>query len=250
MQVYLFPESVRIQVDSVYPLAPVQDQYFVRKASFLKLYYYVQEIGLIPTLIKVISRWKERARNRKFMLVGQGRVLETSGGSFKSGDSVVFIAPNHAEYEAEVVVHESCVCLKAPQPSCAEEPSAWYTPLMGWSPYSGSPCPALEILHLKNRLLALWAQVQGKSNVVAPKAVEPFQKPSSLLDASSNLSAVLFGLGNYAKTCILPNLHRQIELVKIHEIDPAQFAFEKRGVMYDTSPWPRADERFDVVIVA
>lgn len=45
---------------------------------------------------------------------------------------------------------------------------------------------------------------------------------ASLMPSVKPIPAALFGLGNYAKTQILPNLDKRIKVKEIHEIDPMQ----------------------------
>jgi predicted dehydrogenase len=70
--------------------------------------------------------------------------------------------------------------------------------------------------------------------------------------AKGTLKAVLFGLGNYAKVCMLPYLHKRIKVGKIHEVDPLQMMPISRWRCHlDTSPVPRADDKsFDVFFIA
>jgi predicted dehydrogenase len=64
-------------------------------------------------------------------------------------------------------------------------------------------------------------------------------------------SAVLFGLGNYAKTQILPVIRRQLRLEAIHEVDPDQLATARGfNTTLDTSPRPREGESYDVYFLA
>ena len=53
-------------------------------------------------------------------------------------------------------------------------------------------------------------------------------------------NAVLFGLGNYAKTSIIPNIKGNIDLERVHEVDPDQLPVlaKNRAISLDTSPKP------------
>jgi len=62
----------------------------------------------------------------------------------------------------------------------------------------------------------------------------------------------LFGLGNYAKTVVLPNIKKSLRIECIHEIDPTQIGRipQATDIAYDSSPSLRDDERYDAVFVA
>jgi predicted dehydrogenase len=66
-----------------------------------------------------------------------------------------------------------------------------------------------------------------------------------------HLEASLFGLGNYAKTTIIPNLKNEIEVSHIHEVDPLQIG-DPSGweCTVDTSEKARPDERPDIYLIA
>ena len=66
---YLFDDSVRIAVLTFANLKKINNQYFVRKKSLLKVYYYIFEIGLVPTLRKILSRFRETYRNEKYFSI-------------------------------------------------------------------------------------------------------------------------------------------------------------------------------------
>jgi predicted dehydrogenase len=62
---------------------------------------------------------------------------------------------------------------------------------------------------------------------------------------------VLFGLGSYAKTQIIPHVRRHLRLEAVHEIDPDQLsAAGLRGVTLLTRPGPGEAERYDAWFVS
>ena len=60
--------------------------------------------------------------------------------------------------------------------------------------------------------------------------------------------SIIFGYGHYAKTVIIPNLHPDIQVAKVHEIDPMQLGpVDHLPLEVDSSPIPRTNEQFDVI---
>lgn len=62
---------------------------------------------------------------------------------------------------------------------------------------------------------------------------------------------VIFGLGNYAKTNIIPKIENKIKLLTIHEIDPTQIhkSYVKKYNV-DTSEMLRDSEKYDAYFIA
>jgi predicted dehydrogenase len=81
------------------------------------------------------------------------------------------------------------------------------------------------------------------------KHTQVIERPPS---TSSKPSGILFGLGNYAKTAILPNIKGNINLERVHEIDPGQLRFLSgyKNISLDTSAIPRKDLKFDAWFIA
>ena len=63
-------------------------------------------------------------------------------------------------------------------------------------------------------------------------------------------NGVLFGYGNYAKINIIPYSEPFVDIKSVHEIDPTQIFLERRVQKWDSSPFPRKDEKHDVYFVA
>ena len=76
-------------------------------------------------------------------------------------------------------------------------------------------------------------------------------KPSSA-NGSTRPQAVLFGLGNYAKTQIVPNVKKYIDIRRIHEVDPDQLSSMRRSKNQDitTAATHLGDRKFDVWFIA
>lgn len=149
--------------------------------------------------------------------------------------------------------------------------------LRGWSPYSGlrldcAACTA-ALDEVEARLLNVdWSSCQRFSRTkdlsekpslypsyqrdvesfpIHSKTQAGLLKPQSAKLKPKELSAVLYGLGNYAKTIILPNTPRGICIKSIHEIDTTQIGpFPSSQITWSTAPYPASDERTDVYFVA
>jgi predicted dehydrogenase len=122
----------------------------------------------------------------------------------------------------------------------------------GWSPFSGEQLDAESI---SKSLADVYAQITSrdhKANAIS-LSIKP-EETSGSTDTtadSDRLRAALFGLGNYAKVFIIPNLDRRICLAAVHELDPAQLGLESWGEGYmSTSPRPVDPGKFDVYFAA
>lgn len=258
----LLPNCLRIQVLSIANQKKIENQYFVRSKSLQKIYYYCKEIGIKNTLIKIMSRMREKLRNEKYFSFGIGSIIQSTSQSYQEGQVVLFIAYNHPACPERVVIHEKLAFL------ITQEDFSWVTNnkiawfknnfldgaewcnFIAWSPYSGNPTPELnkplqEKIHLfwKNISIKGAINVQIKpTNIVEFTAMQPKK--------TSKKSAVLFGYGNYAKTILIPNLHKRINLSAIHEIDPAQLHPLKPRYYYNTDPFIKDNEHYDVYFIA
>ncbi|EKD73556.1 MAG: oxidoreductase, partial [uncultured bacterium] len=68
---------------------------------------------------------------------------------------------------------------------------------------------------------------------------------------SKKLKVCLFGYGQYAKTIILPNIKKSVDIAYIHEIDPTQLPTKKsKFITYDTSPTIRPETACDIYFIA
>lgn len=245
--------DVRIAVEELRALRDVSEQYVSPPRSLRLLVNYVVRFGLVDAARKVHSRLSERGRNRKIAAYGHGTVLEAPAGcGIAPGDLVAFFAPSAAPDAERIVVDQAFVRLASeralPPPSTAlpDELAGF----LAWSPHSGVPLDEKAIRRGLGELAATSspdagpAERQAPAPVIAERRDLPRTKPAQP-------SVGIFGLGNYAKQMILPNLPASAELVRIHELDPRQLAGSKRDdVSLDTSPWPRDDENYDLWFVA
>lgn len=259
---YVLPNSVCIKVFAIANLEKIHDQYFVRSKSFRKIYYYCKEIGIKNTVIKIISRTREKVRNEKYISLGIGTVTQSMSQAHGIGETVFFITYNHPACPERVVVHEnftSSFTLKNPSLISNNKIAwfkdivtneKWWSSFVAWSPYSGNPAPDLNASIIE-KIQLFWKNIN--CNDAINVQIEPTEITTIKSSQSKKLlrkSAILFGYGNYAKTILLPNLHKGISLVAIHEIDSMQLIPLKNSIYYDTSPFLRDREQYDIYFIA
>ncbi len=232
----------------------ITDQFIEYPFSPWLLWNYFNRIGLKAVIQKLGSRFAEKARNDKIVGIGVGHVIESPKDlESEIGDPVVFFAPNHDPKSSIAILEVLFVCpVKCSSdvalPRIANMPAAFESSI-AWSSYSGKKLDQARI----SRVLAQLAQkcamprLPTDVNLVSyVDHIELFKKPTKAT------TAVLFGLGNYAKTAILPNIKHYISLQRIHEIDPLQLEFARKlhSVSLDTSPRPRKGFSFDAWFIA
>jgi predicted dehydrogenase len=252
-------------------LCPVVGQYIVRDKNLRMVWHYLGRVGPRAVLRKIRSRLKEGERNQKVAAIGVGEVLEAPGGApFGAGQRVLFFAPNHPRRTGRVVIDPRFVV--------AWSDERWTSPVdktvvfdpaeglvipevldayIGWSPFSGLPVndqAVREALISLRGELEGWLTKSGAPTGLISRISDPiceYTCPSDQVAGSETRTSVLFGLGNYAKTQIIPNLHGALKLTCIHEVDPLQIGPRTRWRQWlDTSPWPREDERYDAWFIA
>lgn len=251
-------------------LERVDGLYFVRPKSVRLVYNYLREVGGREVLRKVVSRTEERLRNDKYVSCGFGQVMEHgSGGKVAAGQYVVFLAPNHPAC-VERIVLPPALLLPAPAdllPTTrhdallhSDEPispdtAAWWQSLAGWSPYSGVALPPEEVAGMLEESLRLLGTTDWSAARRLP--IDPVAPARERTDVSSRQSergrksAVLVGYGNYAKTVILPNVRRYLDVECVHEIDPTQIPHDSsRTWSWDTAPAPREGASYDTWLIA
>ncbi|TWT40904.1 putative oxidoreductase YteT precursor [Phycisphaerae bacterium RAS1] len=320
---YLDPHStagdVRIAVRFWQPLEALRDVFLEQPRSVRRVLNYVREVGIREVLKKIRSRLAETLRDQRVIAIGAGEVLEADESSpFRPGAPVAFVAPCHPPSVERVCLPEFCVAaldaevagrlaksgvvLLAAQyagPDAKNVPAEGgrateagggratapdWSAVAGWNRFSGS-----DIAERAQALLE-WAGLHLARFSITGARELPLTAPSAIRERShpveprSTASAVLFGLGNYAKTCILPNLDPRVRVRCIHEIDPTQIGAVKcdprlqprragdvnpplgaagsghtaagseggpgAGVAHDTCPVFRDREEYDICIIA
>ena len=257
--------QVRIQVKAWWSGVRITDVFFVYSADWRLVWNYLGEVGPRAVLRKVISRHNERLRNQKFLAIGLGMVTEADEScAVKKGEKVIFVAPEHPRC-AERVVLPCELVTKADQRvvSRVEQKEGLvfveedmsdlrYEELAGWSSDSGVSLPAF-VRPLLGDALERWRDVNLSRCVILPlKEPTRIQECKHLRKASAKpLRAVLFGLGNYAKTAIIANLPSYINLSCVHEIEPTQIGkTDSLSYDIDSAPVIRNDEKYDIYFIA
>lgn len=262
--------ELRVAVESAWTLRRLDDVFLEQPRSLRRVWNYVREVGPREVWRKVRSRWAERVRDRRFLWVGTGRVVEADADSpLKPGTHVVFVAPSHPECVERVVLppeclrpfradvaarlrHEGTVRLFTCPPAAL--PDAWDA-VAGWSRFAGYSIrrPAGELLDWATSALESLDPADARLLPLDPPGGTPIRERSAdaAAGAATARSAVLFGLGNYAKTVVLPNLDRRLRVVCVHEIEPTQIGRATHPPpVYDTADVPREDEQYDVYLIA
>lgn len=263
-------EGYRIEVHALQNLERLDSLYFVRSRRPGFVLNYLREIGPRAVARKVRSRLGERYRNEKFLSWGLGRVLETpDAASLEIGRSVAFLAPAHpACVERVVLPRELIVFIEDPRlptrrgkilhrtADTSSLPTASLRRIRGWQAGTGATVGVRGTGELVDDIMQVawtdWTVARRLSRPSASPARERkarrFSKPRA---CTIRPSAVLFGYGNYAKTTILPNVKRSLDVRCVHEIDPTQMPrWSVVSNAWDTAPHPRVEESYDVYLVA
>lgn len=233
---------------------PIDQQFIIHPQSGWLLWNYFRRVGGRALVTKVLSRLAERQRNNKVFGIGIGIIVNPSAKATENVDEIVlFYAPNHNPNSQFVVVsHGFVVELSSAKEICHIEIHELPHSLRqaaAWSPYSGLPVDYPVIQDSLREIAKSIPRGIVKVPAAMPKLVDSIEAP---VHYSRKPSAVLFGLGNYAKTTILPNIRSDLQLQRVHEIDPYQLRFLKNQdlVCLDTSPVPRPGLTFDAWFIA
>lgn len=246
-------DECRVAVSAMLNLQPLAGTAFVRQRSARLLLNYLRELGPVGVARKVRSRLAEAGRNDKWLSCGIGTIVEApESGRFSTGQRVVFIAPAHPRFAERLCLPVALLRpTKAAAPSGApvhmEAASALdpeFEQLAGWTPWSGSPLPAVPLDQAQHLLAdADWSG--GRTVPAAGSAV----MESSRGEVGDEL--ILFGLGNYAKTVILPCLPQRLKVTRVHEIDPTQLGSKlSPSVNWSTRPTMFDSDRPKAVLIA
>ena len=253
--------DVRIQVESWHPIQEVAGQFIEHPRSAVLLFNYLRRVGVRAVWHKLRSRLKETVRNQKVAAIGSGWVMEApSDVPLRPGDPVVFFAPNHPRTPHHICLDALFVVpfpdIKDTSASVAAFSAAIPHNLLqyiGWSPFSGLSLNEAAIAESLRTLAHQYALKPPRPDAfVKEQPRESYEFASSTNNLDAKPSVVLFGLGNYAKTQILPNIRQYLSLRRVHEVDPDQLRFfgDSPRLSLDTSPLPRDGARFDAWFIA
>ncbi|MEX5710335.1 Gfo/Idh/MocA family oxidoreductase [Parafrankia sp. FMc6] len=259
----LVPDHFRIAPMVWVQLDPIDDVFFVRPTSARLLVTYAHKVGPAQTARKLASRYRERIRNERFLAIGLGRVIDApAGATLDAGNLVAFVTPCHPACMERVVLHRELV-RPAATSATPDKPIVFRSrpvspmpqvdaALVGWSPGSGVAVDPFSVDRLSSWIADEWAAGSAHGDRILPVGTpvrETTRRRSP--QTSTKPTAALFGLGNYAKTQILPYVNNYLDVVRVHELDPTQIGIRRRDdVDWDTSPRIRDGERADVFLIA
>lgn len=232
----------------------VKEQYIEHPRSFWLLWNYYRRIGVVKVITKLKSRFYEKERNNKVAGLFIGYILDAPiGGDLEKGSFVLCFASNHSANSNIHVLNKHFIVMvpndKCIKPRSGLSISPQLRKFISWTRFSGNDLNELELKQaIENYICdaATPAMVsQRPTEVYASKLERSGEK-------SDKPNAVLFGLGNYAKTSILPNIKRNINLQRVHELDPDQLKFlqKRKDISLDTSATPCENLKFDVWFIA
>lgn len=253
------PDDLRIEVVGWRKLAPVSDLYFERERRLGVVLNYLREIGPRGVVRRVRSRQAERLRNEKFVSCGIGQVV--------NGPSVAFVATSHPSCVDRVTVPKQLAFplereLETAVPTevgavryvDAYDPDPIWDELAGWSPFAGTTLGDELVARARTRTIDLLASTGWAEAVRLPTEKGAWQaRQERVAEPRSGRPprATLFGLGNYAKTTILPNVKDLIEVDEIHEVDPLQVGpAPTNDVTWSTSPLPESRSGHEAFLIA
>jgi len=251
--------GVRIQVLDWYSFYPIDDQFIEQPRSIRMIWNYFRRVGTIAVWQKIRSRLNEKGRDSKVAAMGIGVVIDAPEHLlYKSGDSVVFIAYNHPVSPSRICVEASFVMpLFGKDAKASIGKQSFYLPeelkiYVGWSMFSGVNIDTDRVFQgLKKIAEQIKETGENRGEFTADESVEINEYTPELVRTNLKPTAVLFGLGNYAKVQIIPNIKKNLSLRRIHEIDPDQFVHIKSSsIALDTSPVPRNDVQYNAWFIA
>lgn len=233
----------------------VADQFIVRERSLRMVWNYLWRVGPVAVLRKVRSRLAESDRNVRIAGTGRGVIVAApSASGLRVGDPVVFVAPNHSSRWAVLSLDTRLVRAAERSEDSAratvEKERGDLRALAGWSRWSGRP---LDLERVAGLLVAAAAaeRPEAPSSGVKSASMAVRERREAVRAPSGRPTAVVIGLGNYAKTQVVPPVRRHLDLRAVHEIDPDQvLAAAATGAALDTSPRPREGARYDAWFIA
>jgi len=258
----------RIQVIAWKNLERLEHVYHTRPKSLRLLWNYLPVVGWEGLVTKTWSRLREERRNEKFVSCGVGTIVETADRKkFPVGTLVGFIAPWHPAIAERVVLPEPFIVPLAisPLPETShgeilylpvkENPpvNRWWNEVRAWSVYAGVSVSARTQKTLmencaKELQRAPWDESE---RFPLPTASSVAETKGTARDVhTKRKTGILYGFGNYAKINVIPYMRPFVRIHTVHEIDPTQISIEREVERWDSSPFPKENERADVYFVA
>ncbi|MGC8944469.1 MAG: Gfo/Idh/MocA family protein [Minisyncoccia bacterium] len=264
---YRIKREYRIQVLAWKNLEKIEDAYYVRPKSLKMVLRYLPVVGFYGLWTKVWSRLREEKRNDKYVSCGIGKIIETGENTeFKVNDIVAFLAPFHPALVERITLPKEFIFnieqSILPQLSSTkilykslnqQKPQKhWWEEIISWSIYSGKEISEELTKKLEEGLIQEIKNTNWKEgvefNISQPTPVKEILGEVKELH-SNKKKGVVFGFGNYAKTNIIPFSRKFIDITTIHEIDPTE-VWRKDAQKWDSAPFPRDNEKYDVYFVA
>ena len=238
--------SMLVQPFFLVPLKKLEDLYFVRKPELSRLTGYIRELGIKAVTEKIKSRLSESIRNEKYFLCGLGTVKKSACDKFAEGAHVVFALPAAPKAAERLLVNglfakacspeitkkfsEDSYLLLAEKKDlnfCDQTISRLLNNFEAWEPDSGIKLEQSEINNFLDNLLSVFSESKKPAKPlrlpIRDSQICNSLKPQNIpKKTTTSFTAQLYGLGNYAKTQILPNLPDYIKMEFIHEKDTAQ----------------------------
>ncbi len=235
----------------------IGSQFIERQHSVRLVWNYLWRIGPVAVWRKIRSRLAEERRNDKIIGIGIGHVtVAPAGSSFTQGQPVIFLATCHSTEWRHLSLDVGLLAPFGGRPSRGTGADLKLPPALrqyaGWSPDAGVPLGSAPIERELSRMASdLDAGVPKAEFQPSPPTPAANERQENANQPTGRKTAVVFGLGNYAKTLIVPSIRRHLDLRTVHEIDPDQItAASNLGAGLDTCPWPRPDERHDAWFIA
>jgi len=244
----------RVDVERQLALTQTSGQHFVREPKLTMLVSYLRSLGPRRVWRKIKSRRAEAARNDTWLSVGMGKRCDT-------GQEVLFMSPSGPVAAGRLLVPME---LTWPWPAHLQVPSAGHfvlreskaltsslsgdgaravEDLAGWHPDEGTvPRLSKELLESLARLVV--DPEPGVYDSLGSSPRSPVMERAAGESTGDRPAFTCFGYGQYAKTQIIPNLGKHLDLAAVHEIDPLQMGIidSDSTVAWDTSPTLRAGE--------
>jgi len=259
-------KEYRIRVLGFKNLERLENVYHTRPKSLRLLLNYFPVMGFEGMFNKVWSRIREDYRNEKYISCGFGEIIETAhDNSFSVGDLVGFLAPWHPALVERIVLPEVLIFKigKEDVPGVPpqkilysslekkETVQRWWKDLRAWGIYSGREIPDT----LKSQILeGMTSEIKNndwsQAQLFSTEGASVISETKGNGVKSSKKTGVLFGYGNYAKINIIPYTKKFIDIQTVHEVDPTEIFFETRRVKWDSSSFPRKEEKSDVYFIA
>ncbi len=261
-------DGYRIQVLAWKNLEKLEHVYHTRPKSLRLLINYFPVVGPIGLFTKIWSRLREDRRNDKYIVCGIGKITEAPGkGEFAEDETVAFLAPWHPALAERIVLPPKLIFktagLEVPETSAntilyhplqnSEKKNEWWKEMKAWSIYSGTEISNKTRKKLESGIGGEIKNTQWSESerIDARSADSPSETKGEIQETGFKKKiGVLYGFGNYAKINVIPYMSPFVDIKTVHEIDPTQISLAPKVQRWDSSPFPKPDEKADVYFVA